>query len=183
MKKLLAPVLMFSAVLGLDAATIDKVVVRQQWPWSTDVKVEYKISGVTSPVDITVEAYNGSEKLDSSNLAPAMTGDLIGISEDGIGTIVIDPVKAFGSAKIALANFKVKLSTEDSVLYKIFDLRTVSTNGKPVPVVELTAADIRSGATELTKRIIRKSCPARRWAMFSSGPALRTKCTNRRILS
>ena len=146
MKKLLAPVLMFSAVLGLDAATIDKVVVRQQWPWSTDVKVEYKISGVTSPVDIKVEAYNGSEKLDSSNLAPAMTGDLIGISEDGIGTIVIDPVKAFGSAKIALANFKVKLSTEDSVLYKIFDLRTVSTTSAPVPVVELTAADIRSGA-------------------------------------
>jgi formylglycine-generating enzyme required for sulfatase activity len=146
MKKLLAPVLMFSAVLGLDAATIDKVVVRQQWPWSTDVKVEYKISGVTSPVDIKVEAYNGSEKLDSSNLAPAMTGDLIGISEDGIGTIVIDPVKAFGSAKIALANFKVKLSTEDSVLYKIFDLRTVSTTSAPVPVVELTAADIRTGA-------------------------------------
>jgi formylglycine-generating enzyme required for sulfatase activity len=146
MKKLLAPVLMFSAVLGLDAATIDKVVVRQQWPWSTDVKVEYKISGVTSPVDIKVEAYNGSEKLDSSNLAPAMTGDLVGISEDGIGTIVIDPVKAFGSAKIALANFKVKLSTEDSVLYKIFDLRTVSTTSAPVPVVELTAADIRTGA-------------------------------------
>jgi formylglycine-generating enzyme required for sulfatase activity len=146
MKKLLAPVLMFSAVLGLDAATIDKVVVRQQWPWSTDVKVEYKISGVTSPVDIKVEAYNGSEKLDSSNLAPAMTGDLVGISEDGIGTIIIDPVKAFGSAKIALANFKVKLSTEDSVLYKIFDLRTVSTTSAPVPVVELTAADIRTGA-------------------------------------
>ena len=146
MKKLLAPVLMFSAFLGLDAATIDKVIVRQQWPWSTDVKVEYKISGVTSPVDIKVEAYNGSAKLDASNLAGAMTGDLSGVSEDGTGTITIDPIKAFGSAKIALANFKVKLSVEDSVLYKIFDLRTVSTASATVPVVELTAADIRTGA-------------------------------------
>ena len=39
----------FLAASSLNAAVIEQVIVRQQWPWSTDVKVEYKISGVTSP--------------------------------------------------------------------------------------------------------------------------------------
>ena len=29
---------------AVNAAVIEQVIVRQQWPWSTDVKVEYKIS-------------------------------------------------------------------------------------------------------------------------------------------
>jgi hypothetical protein len=29
--------------LALPAASIDKVLVRQQWPWTTDVKVEYRL--------------------------------------------------------------------------------------------------------------------------------------------
>ena len=32
------------------AADISDVIVRQQWPWSTDVKVEYKLTNVTVPV-------------------------------------------------------------------------------------------------------------------------------------
>ena len=54
--------------------------------------------------------------------------DLFGIAEDGVGSFVIDPVKAFGTSKVALANFKVKLSLSDApanineVLYRIVDL-------------------------------------------------------------
>ena len=115
------------ATVTLNAATIEQVIVRQQWPWSTDIKVEYKLSAVTNPVDIAVEAYNGSERLALPEAA--ITGDRYGIAEDGVGTLVIDPVAAFGTAKIALANFKVKLTVmEDEkmgeVLYKIFDLST-----------------------------------------------------------
>lgn len=99
----------FLAAASLNAAVIEQVIVRQQWPWSTDVKVEYKLSGVTSPVDISVKAFNGNVELDSSRLAASMTGDRFGITEDGVGTIIIDPVKAFGTSKVALANFKVKL--------------------------------------------------------------------------
>ena len=121
------------AVLGatsLFAAKLEQVIVRQQWPWSTDVKIEYKLSGVTAPVDIAVKAYNGDVELDQSKVASALIGDRYGISEDGVGTIVLDPVKAFGTEKVALANFKVKLSLSDSaenineVLYKIFDLES-----------------------------------------------------------
>ena len=118
----------FAMAASLNAAVIEQVIVRQQWPWSTDVKVEYKLSGVTSPVDISVKAFNGNVELDSSRLAASMTGDRFGIAEDGVGTIIIDPVKAFGTSKVALANFKVKLSVSESaanideVLYKIYDL-------------------------------------------------------------
>ena len=125
-----------SAVLGvlqMSAANIEQVIVRQQWPWSTDVKVEYKLSAVTEPVDLSVKAYNGEVELDASRLADAISGQLLGIDKDGVGTFIIDPVKAFGTTEVALANFSVKLSVSESKLfskerpygeplYKIFDL-------------------------------------------------------------
>ena len=120
------------ATAALNAAVIEQVIVRQQWPWSTDIKVEYRLSGVTgaSPVDVAVKAYNGDVELPLPT--GAITGDRYGISEDGVGTIVIDPVRAFGTQKVALANFKVKLSVSESagnldeVLYKIYDLKAAA---------------------------------------------------------
>lgn len=126
MKKFNAFLVSVLSAVALNAAVIEQVIVRQQWPWSTDIKVEYKLKDVTAPVDLTVEAYNGSEKLPLPG--EAVTGDRYGIAEDGVGTLVIDPVAAFGTAKIALANFKVKLTVTDSpesmneAVYKIFCL-------------------------------------------------------------
>ena len=137
----------FMAAASLNAAVIEQVIVRQQWPWSTDVKVEYKLSGVTSPVDISVKAFNGNVELDATRLASAMTGDRFGIAENGVGTIIIDPVKAFGTSKIALANFKVKLSLSESkiqnsqeVLYRILDLEA-----NPVTYEDVRRADFYNG--------------------------------------
>lgn len=143
MKKFFVPVAFLFAGATVYAAAIEQVIVRQQWPWSTDIKVEYKLSGVTTPVDISVKAYNGETELDSAKLADSMTGDRFGIAEDGVGTIIIDPVKAFGNAKVALARFKVKLSISESaadineVIYKIIDL-----GSEPVTVTDVTRADI-----------------------------------------
>ena len=140
MKKLNACVMAAFAALSLHAAEISQVIVRQQWPWSTDVKVEYRIVNVDRPVNLTVRAYNGDVELDSTALAGAMRGDLFGIAEDGVGSFVIDPVKAFGTAKLALANISVKLSTVDAqegineVLYRVVDLN----NGS---IVDVTRAD------------------------------------------
>ncbi len=111
-----------------NAAEVSRVIVRQQWPWSADVRVEYMLSDVTSPVDLVVRAWNGSEELDSSRLRDAITGELYGISSSGVRTLVIDPAAAFGTDRIALPDFKVELTTTDSaaetteVLYKIIDL-------------------------------------------------------------
>lgn len=148
MKKVLVFLSAFAMGVTAFAAAIEQVIVRQQWPWSTDVKVEYKLSGVTSPVDLTVKAYNGSAELPLP--AEAITGALYGLDEDGVGQLTIDPVVAFGTEKIALANFKIKLSVTDSpasmndVLYKIFCL----TNGVVTDVVRKDLLNGKWGAVE-----------------------------------
>ena len=88
------------AAASLNAAVIEQVIVRQQWPWSTDVKVEYKVTGVTSPVNIAVRAFNGDTELDSSNLESSISGERYGTAEDGVGSFVIDPVKEIGRAHV-----------------------------------------------------------------------------------
>ena len=130
----------------VSAATIDQVIVRQQWPWSADVKIEYRISGVTAPVDVAVRAYDGDVEL--ALPAEAVAGDLYGIAEDGIGTIVINPHVAFGIEEMFFSEFRVKLSLSDSAvnandplcaepLYRICDL----TSGE---VKDVSRADIMS---------------------------------------
>ena len=138
-----------AAAFGLSAhsATINQVIVRQQWPWSTDVKVEYQLEGVDAahPVDIAVTAYNGDTLLDSSNLRASIKGDLYGITEE-FGEFYIDPIAAFGSERIAMTKFKVKLAVSESasnigeVLYKIFCL----TNSSEA-VVNVTRRDLLNG--------------------------------------
>ena len=139
--------LMFAAAVAasLDAATINQVIVRQQWPWSTKVKVEYSLSGVDAshPVDITVSTFNGDDPLPSTNLKAAIEGSLYGITEE-FGEFYIDPVVAYGTEKIGMTKFKVKLAVTDSAanmletLYKIYDL----TSGA---CTDVTRADLLNG--------------------------------------
>lgn len=141
--------MLMAAVTGLQiaavcAADIDRVIVRQQWPWSTDVRVEYELSGVDAaqPVDITVRAYNGETELVLPN--SAIRGERFAITTGGVRELFIDPVAAFGSASVSIPDFKVKLTTNNSpadineVLYKVFDLAT-STHE------DITRADILNG--------------------------------------
>lgn len=134
----------FAASAASHAATIDKVIVRQQWPWSTDVKVEYRLTGVTSPVDVSVVAYDGDTPLDSSKIAAATKGDVYGVSADGDHSLVIDPVAAFGADHAAIPSFNVELSLSDSaaktteVLYKIIDLDNFTAQ-------DVTRADFLNG--------------------------------------
>ena len=142
--------LLFAALAAqaANAADIGDVIVRQQWPWSTDVKVEYKVTGVTTPVDVSVTAYNGNIQLDSATLEAAISGDRYGISQSGVYSFTIDPVSAFGTNQIALGDFRVRLSISDSaiqnadeVLYKVFDLTTGECQN-------LTRADFYNGKVE-----------------------------------
>lgn len=121
-----------TGALSCNAADIDSVLVRQQWPWSTDVKVEYRLSNVTDPVNINVECFNNGEALPAENIDNAIIGRTYGLSkaDEGIGFFYIDPVKAFGKTQVSLANFTVKLtlSATDELdtqpIYKIIDLQT-----------------------------------------------------------
>ena len=134
MKKLVVSLLAALGVQLLPAAVIEQVLVRQQWPWSTDVKIEYRISGLdgSTPVDIVVTASDGAVPLDSSRLAASLSGDVYGIVANGVGTILLDPIRAFGTEKAAMADFNVELAVKasaanvDEVLYKVVDLNTGS---------------------------------------------------------
>ena len=145
MKKAIMSMFAVVAAVALNAATINQVIVRQQWPWSTKVKVEYSLSGVDAshPVDIAVSTYNGDDPLPSTNLKAAIEGNLYGVTEE-FGEFYIDPVVAYGTEKIGMTKFKVKLTVSDSpanigeVLYKIFDL----TNGE---CTDVTRADLLNG--------------------------------------
>ena len=126
MKKLNVFLASALSTLALTAAEIGEVIVRQQWPWSTDIKIEYTLSDVTAPVDITVKAYDGNEELPIPD--GALVGDVYGVTKGGVHAILLDPVKVFGAEKVALPDFSVKLSVADSTedmdeaVYKIFDL-------------------------------------------------------------
>lgn len=141
--------LLATASLYADPA-ITQVIVRQQWPWSTDIKVEYVLDGVEAqhPVNLLVRAFNGNVELPANKLEESITGVRYGISESGVGSFLINPIKAFGQEKVALANFKVKLSLENSdanaseVIYKIFDL-TAETG--TFACTDVTRADLKNG--------------------------------------
>ena len=139
MKKVLAIIAVFAAA-SVYAVDVDNVIVRQQWPWSTDVKVEYRLSNVGSqPVGVSVKVFNGDTELVSPDLEAACSGDLYGMTEGGVYSFTIDPVKAFGNSRIAFSDFKVRLTAVETpgmndVLYRIVDL----TNGE---YEDLTRAD------------------------------------------
>ena len=113
---------------SVHAATVERVIVRQQWPWSTDIKVEYVLSDVSQPVDIAVRAFSGSTELDASKLAAATKGARYGISQGGAYSFTIDPAEAFGTNTAVMTDFRVQIVPSNSpanineVLYKVFDL-------------------------------------------------------------
>ena len=133
--------------LTVHAAKVEEVKVRQLWPWSTDIKVEYTLSGVTAPVDISITAYDGERQLDTAALVAATTGDRFAIPNNGVHTLTIDPVKAFGKSQIALADFKVRIDVAESsesmteVLYKVIRLSDGNCR-------DLTRADFFNGKVD-----------------------------------
>ena len=150
MNKCSVSVSVFAAVLAAQAATVSDIVVRQQWPWSREVKIDYTLSGVTGPTDVKVTFYNGAEKLTSASLHNLLKGERFGITSDGRKTLRLDPVAAFGKSAGSFANFRAELETSDSpansseVLYRIYDLKGVKTYSGSAPT-EVTRADILNG--------------------------------------
>ena len=142
--KIAFTVLAVFVAVAAQAASIGKVIVRQQWPWSTDIKVEYLLSGVTEPVDVSVACFDGETPLASDVMHNAISGDLRSQTLDGVKTITIDPVKAFGAGKAKIENFRVELTVgpadpdNDEVIYRIYDLSDGSFE-------DVTRGDLLSG--------------------------------------
>ncbi len=146
------PTILFAAAvaeLALCAATVDRVVVRQQWPWSTDITVEYELGDVTGSTDLEVEVYDGATKVDSALVDSAISGKRYAITSGGTGTLTLDPVTLFGTARANVPDCRVKVTAVDSPanmgeeLYRIYSL-TGDKECTPVTRAELLNGDYGS---------------------------------------
>ena len=89
--------------------------------------MEYALSGLDSPVDISVAVTRNGSPVAVPN--GAMKGDLHGVT-DPVGSFTVDTAMLFGGEKVNIRALRFVLSTGpatanlDEVLYKIFDLST-----------------------------------------------------------
>ena len=132
------------ASAGLGEATVSQVIVRQDWPWSGKVNVDFVVRGIVpgEPKDVSLNLYSGEAFL---GVAPeeALAGDTYGIDHDDAYRVSIDPKKvaALAGTKM-LADFRVEpvltASSAAEVLYKLVDIATGETT-------DVTEGAIRKG--------------------------------------
>ena len=148
MKTTIAVKMVAGCLLGIlafsAAATepvISDVVVRQRWPWSRLVDIDYVLAcDPDQKVDVEVKAYDGPAAL--SLPSASLTGDLYDVS-NGARRIVWNPVKA-GYTNAFLPRFRVTLTPTPVPLYMIVDLtKEAGAEGQIEYVYE---ADLRAGA-------------------------------------
>ena len=119
----------FAAVAAVSAfaeATVSDVVVRQRWPWSRKVDINYVLT-TDKPVDITVAATSAGEAL---TLAPAsLAGDLNSV-ETGVHRITWDPSGTEYEQRGLLPDFKVTLLAGVEKRYMIINLKAELGDGE-----------------------------------------------------
>jgi len=133
------------AAAFLNAATVDRMVVRQQWPWNGLVRVEYVLSGATAPQDVSVALSQGGEPIDVSGLEKTtfLVGDLYGVG-NGLHVFAIDAGQLPASVRRD-ADVTVSLSLADSpggmtdAIYMIVDLVNASN------ITYVSRADLLNG--------------------------------------
>ena len=147
MKKLIALSFVLSSVAALAEATVSDVIVRQQWPWSPAVNVEFLVGGSSGALaEVTLAAYAGDTFLGYVPQAKC-TGDTM-ISSDGLKRIAFDPTAIdFLAQKGVMDDFRVDVAVRDTpeeeILYKIYDLTKAA--GEPGQVTCVTEFDLTNG--------------------------------------
>ena len=97
---------------------ISDVVVRQRWPWSRLVNIEYVLScETTQRVDVVLAAYDSATLLTLP--AQSLSGDLKAVAQ-GARRIVWDPSQS-PYTNAPLSNFRVELTPVFSPSYMIVD--------------------------------------------------------------
>lgn len=122
--KVLAFTTLFAMVLGAEAATVSQVLVRQQWPWSAKVRIDYSLvceTGESCDVDVTVKSEDGTV---IPSLDNAFTGDR---REVGTGDHVIwwDPVASGAADLPKVLKFEVT-AANDPQRYIVIDISSTN---------------------------------------------------------
>ena len=112
--------------LGAAADTgVSNVTVRQRWPWSRLVDIDYVLTcDETQSVDVAVTAYDGSKKLTLP--VESLAGDLSDVSH-GPHRITWDPTVTSYTNSQLLTQFNVTLTHTPVPTYMIVDLTTGET--------------------------------------------------------
>ncbi len=140
--RMIAAFLFGGLVLGAlaDGLTVSDVTVRQRWPWSRWVDIDYVLTGeVGQKADVAITGYNGATALDIP--MNAFSGDLYNV-EQGFRQIVFNPSKTVYTNQ-PITQFRVKVEAF-SPLYAIIDLTREA--GSSNQIVYLTEADLAGGA-------------------------------------
>jgi formylglycine-generating enzyme required for sulfatase activity len=127
----------FAVCFALGAAAdtgVSDVVVRQRWPWSRLVDIDYVLIGEAGQkMDVTLKAYDGQTALTLP--ANSLSGDLYGATP-GARKIVWDPTKSAYTNEL-ITRFKVELTANEAPLYMIVDLtKTAGVSGQTEYVYE-----------------------------------------------
>ena len=135
----------FASVGAFADATIDRVLVRQQWPWDEKVAIDFVLTNVTSATEIDCAVYRGATPVSVSY--GAFTGDLCELTEDGTYRIMFDPShipdrpsKGETLRFVLTPSAMTDESSYREVLYKIIDLES------PYSITNVTRGNILSGA-------------------------------------
>ena len=149
MKKLVFGCSVLSAFAAL-AVNVDSVLVRQDWPWSSTLKVEYRVSDTADkPFDATVAVFNGETQVSAAVVKSALLdGELYAVDgTESLHVLSFDPKVLFGNSVKAVPNVRVTVSAATSpesmteVLYKIFDLEAAAGSSP----LDITRADLLNG--------------------------------------
>ncbi len=119
------------AAWGVGAASVDGVLVRQQWPSSREIEVDYVLSDVTEAVDLAVTISDGNRTLAAPDAwGGQLKGDVAAILTGGEKSFRFDPVAVFGSSmpprlddlRVSLKAVPTTCEGFGDVLYRIVDL-------------------------------------------------------------
>ena len=131
--------------IASSAASVDRMVVRQQWPWSGKVRVEYIVSGATAPQDVSVAISQDGQAVDVSGTdrTTFLVGDLHGVG-NGLHSFDIDasqlPVSVRRDADVTVSlTFADSPENIKDAVYMRIDLVNASN------VTYVTRADLLDG--------------------------------------
>jgi len=190
MKKCISLFALFS-VSATMAAQVDRVLVRQQWPWNAGVRVEYVVSGLSAPAEVSFRFFDSDNEIPVFD-AKAIKGDAT-YAKNGTNVATFNPKELFGpTAASEYSSFTVKVvlgeenAAMDDKLYRIIDLDT----GKVEDIIRADFYNGKYGAFETSYKAINSTfneppdTDVFIWTDVTNNPAYRSsKMVLRKILA
>ena len=132
------------AALAFGEVSFEDVIVRQLWPWSKNVMVEFVARGVTAPSQLEVAVTAGGQTLGTVPVAAYRTDPVL--CSDGKHHVEFDPTAvpclAGGTRRIGVALSAPEVPADER-LYYVFDL--TKSAGEPGQTACITTAALTNG--------------------------------------